>query len=479
MANKKQTNPEDQAPKTSSDSKAAPRSKKKADTPASQAVDSGSKTPSATAKPKASVKSNVSKISAMKTSATKATPKAADLDKPKSPAKKRTSTKAAAKETTAPVETTPAAKKSTEPKSIEAKPAGGAKKSRAAAAQALEIEDLLEVIPSRTSQNKADYPQQNEGKITHETPSSRTPINGISIYRQARDSRSPIKYNVPKEVYYLDSESTLLEFYGITKVQAFIKDTEWMFVYWDFSEEDLQRFPFSDPSYKFVLRLLAVEPNNRAEVVDEIAISQVTTSWYVHIPRPGASYKIQIGLKSTKGEFLMITTSNVVNTPSLELVTDPNVQQNEYELESYRQLLKMSGAGELAEHLSSSSFSGDLVARLSLAPSSFSGSVFSGSLSSGSFASETLSARTKAVLDGKERKFWLVIDAEVIVYGATEPDANVSFMGKPIRLNPDGTFGVRMALPDGKIEFPVIATSADGEETKTVRPVVSRNTEPN
>jgi hypothetical protein len=356
-------------------------------------------------------------------------------------------------------------------------PAKTTASSRSQRAQAIQMEELVG-LPS--SVKVAEEPRKaSEGRIVHDQLNKRPPINGISIYRQARDNRSPIKRKQQQEVYYQEPNSELPAYYGITRVQVFVKDTEWLFAYWDISQQDLQKFPFNSNDYKLVLRLLEVDKKGSEVVADEIAVSQVTTSWYVHIPSPGRSYKVQLGLKNTGStEFLTLATSGAVTTPSLELVTDPSVHYGDYDLEAYRQLLKMSGAGELADHLSSGSFSGELVSRLSLAPSSFSASVFSGSFLSSAFTSETLSARTNALLDGKNRKFWLVIDAEVIVYGATEPDAQVSFMGKPIRLNPDGTFGVRMALPDGKIEFPVVATSADGVETKTVRPVVTRKTEP-
>lgn len=455
MANKKITNQED----------------------SNQQIEASKKSPASTKK---SAATTLEKTAIKSTK--KASPSTSIAEETPAPAKttKSKSTKSAAESTVeAPV--TKATKSTTKTSSTNdaESPVAPAKKStsRASAARSLQLEDLVQVETTKPVQLES-FVTSSEGTITHEAPSSRTPINGISIYRQARDSRTPIKRNVPKEVYFLDSDSVLPEYYGITKVQVFVKDSEWIFVYWDFSQQDLQKFPFADPTYRFVLRLLEVAPNGVTQEVDEIAISQVTTSWYVHIPKAGKKYKIQIGLRSGTGDFLVIAASNTVLTPTLELITDPNINYGDQDLESYRQLLKMSGAGELADHLSSGSFSGDLVSRLSLAPSSFSGSVFSGSFHSSTFASETLSARTNAVLDGKNRKFWLVIDAEVIVYGATEPDAKVSFMGKNIRLNPDGTFGVRMALPDGKIEFPVIATSADGEETKTVRPVVSRKTEP-
>jgi hypothetical protein len=77
----------------------------------------------------------------------------------------------------------------------------------------------------------------------------------------------------------------------------------------------------------------------------------------------------------------------------------------------------------------------------------------------------------------KERSFWFVLDAELIVYGATEPDAHVTVCGRSIQLRPDGTFTLRYALPDGRFPIPATARSSDGKEERTITPVVQRNTE--
>jgi len=50
---------------------------------------------------------------------------------------------------------------------------------------------------------------------------------------------------------------------------------------------------------------------------------------------------------------------------------------------------------------------------------------------------------------GKERKFWFQLDAELIVYGATEPNARVTLQGEPVKLRPDGTFKDEMNLVRG------------------------------
>lgn len=76
----------------------------------------------------------------------------------------------------------------------------------------------------------------------------------------------------------------------------------------------------------------------------------------------------------------------------------------------------------------------------------------------------------------RPRKFWLIADAELIVYGATEPDATVTIAGRPVKLNPDGTFRFQMTFPDGLIDFPIMAVAADGEQTRAVHMKFTRET---
>ena len=76
----------------------------------------------------------------------------------------------------------------------------------------------------------------------------------------------------------------------------------------------------------------------------------------------------------------------------------------------------------------------------------------------------------------RPRQFWLVADAELIVYGATEPDATVYVGGQPIKLNPDGTFRFQMSFLDGLIDYPIMAVAADGEQTRSIHMKFTRET---
>jgi len=63
----------------------------------------------------------------------------------------------------------------------------------------------------------------------------------------------------------------------------------------------------------------------------------------------------------------------------------------------------------------------------------------------------------------ESRNFWFNVNAELVIYGATESDAQVTIGGRPVRLRPDGTFSFRFALPDGSYQLPVAAVSSHGD----------------
>jgi len=94
-----------------------------------------------------------------------------------------------------------------------------------------------------------------------------------------------------------------------------------------------------------------------------------------------------------------------------------------------------------------------------------------GAISSFSSVSSPFGAR------GAQKGFWFNVNAELILYGATEPDAQVTIGGRPIKLRQDGTFSFRFALPDGDYELPAVAISADKTDGRAAELKFGRSTE--
>ena len=77
---------------------------------------------------------------------------------------------------------------------------------------------------------------------------------------------------------------------------------------------------------------------------------------------------------------------------------------------------------------------------------------------------------------GPSAGFHLEVNTELIVYGATEPDAELTIGERQIPLAPDGSFRARFALPDGAYELPVRARAADGHDARAATLRFSRDT---
>ena len=110
-------------------------------------------------------------------------------------------------------------------------------------------------------------------------------------------------------------------------------------------------------------------------------------------------------------------------------------------------------------------FSSGFLAALGLTGASWSGASFEqgpGSWSSASWGApgSWMSSWTRP------RSFFMHVNAEVIFYGGTHPDAKLTVDGKEIMIRPDGTFRYHFVLPDGEFEIPIVAKSPDGMETR-------------
>jgi len=73
-------------------------------------------------------------------------------------------------------------------------------------------------------------------------------------------------------------------------------------------------------------------------------------------------------------------------------------------------------------------------------------------------------------------KFWLTLNTEVVVSGATVPNARVRLQGVEVPLRPDGTFSLRLTLSEGKQVIDANAVSADGLSERIVAQMITRST---
>ena len=68
----------------------------------------------------------------------------------------------------------------------------------------------------------------------------------------------------------------------------------------------------------------------------------------------------------------------------------------------------------------------------------------------------------------KNRSFWLVADAELIVYGATDPSAKLTIGEEEVPLAADGTFRLQVPFRDGSQKYEIKAVDASGDQEKSI-----------
>lgn len=254
--------------------------------------------------------------------------------------------------------------------------------------------------------------------------------------------------------------------YGIDRIVLQVRDPWWLHAYWELRLDTLERLKneHRDDFYraKWVLRVYDVSAitfnGSNAHRFFDIQIAEYASNWYIDTGGPGRSWVVDLGLLLPDGRFITVIRSNTVSTPTEcpSWVTDEEWMVPE---DMFARLYGMGfGFGRSSpvgkawqERMRRELFSGIL-------------------------ASPGITSVSSPVKKPKERKFWMWVNTELILYGATEPDATVRVQGREIKLRPDGTFSMRFALPDGKQVIPVEGTSADKVETRTITPVVTKET---
>jgi hypothetical protein len=82
----------------------------------------------------------------------------------------------------------------------------------------------------------------------------------------------------------------------------------------------------------------------------------------------------------------------------------------------------------------------------------------------------------EAAVVAELRKMNFTIDAEVIVFGKTDPNMFVTMGGDPIKLAPDGSFTARLGFPDKRQVIPFVASRSNGVQEQTIVLAIERNT---
>jgi hypothetical protein len=300
--------------------------------------------------------------------------------------------------------------------------------------------------------------------------------------------------------------------YGESRIMLMPRDPQWAYAYWDVPndhKEELRRQGGQQLAIR-IYDVTDVDLDHQApHSVQEYLCDEMAREWYLPIPVSDRDYVADIGYRCADGRWLVLARSATVSIPPVypsDWIEDAFITVNWDEDLSgktlytlvppaKKQALSNTATSDrlydavfgMTKDTESMRMAGSLFGSMQQTPeAAVSSYVFPSG--AGMWAVPTASGQNMSgagfsgdLAEARPRKFWLVADAELIVYGATEPDATVTIGDRQIKLNSDGTFRFQMSFQDGMIDYPIKAVAIDGEQTRSIhmnfeRETPSRNT---
>jgi uncharacterized protein len=241
-----------------------------------------------------------------------------------------------------------------------------------------------------------------------------------------------------------------------------VRDPYWLHAYWELAPRSVERAQSALGQHWHstvpVLRVFQVSKDDSASMYREIAIHGGVNHWYVDVQNPPQKYRMEIGYRTVGGQFYCLARSNTVLTPPAG--TSDSVDENWADIDQNAdRIFAMSGGySDRGTSLELQELLEERLRRPMGTPM------------------QTRYGSGAARVGFEARELQFAVDAELIVYGVSDPQAHVTLQGEPVTLRPDGSFLVRMQLPDRRQVIPVIASSPDGVEQRTIILAVERNT---
>ena len=301
--------------------------------------------------------------------------------------------------------------------------------------------------------------------------------------------------------------------YGESRIVLMPRDPQWAYAYWDVPnghKEELRR----QGGQQLALRIYDVtdiDINHQApHSVQEYLCDEMAREWYLPIPVSDRDYVADIGYRCADGRWLVLARSASISVPPVypsDWIEDAFITVNWQDDLKGKTLYKLVPPAKkqaanadatkgdqlydavfgMTKSTESMRIAGSLFGSMQQTPEAavssyiFPSGVGMWAVPSASGINMSGVGFSASAPPARPRQFWLVADAELIVYGATEPDATVTIGDRQIKLNPDGTFRFQMSFQDGIIDYPIKAVAADGEQTRSIhmnfeRQTPSRNT---
>jgi len=336
-----------------------------------------------------------------------------------------------------------------------------------------------------------------------------------------RYALSPVP--TPEHFQVMDAPGELPEAYGTQKLFLTARDPHWLYAHWDFTQAQIKKSNALSADGHLIVRVYANATGGKP--LSETHVHPESRNWFLHVGRGGSKFVAELGCYDKKRKWQTLSTSAATLTPpdtmsddtaarfatlpvevsfeQIQTLVKTAARESTPLIEAIQQLratghaalpkISVISGGQwtpaqeraLAEVVTMDEvrrvWIGSLeiteLVRRQLVKDLSSSAAAQFSLPSSPLGGvSSLSSPFGGARADRSKSFWFNVNAELIIYGATEPDAEVTIGGRVIKLRADGTFSYRFSLPDGNYNLPVVAVSADRTDGRAAELEFSRAT---
>ena len=356
-----------------------------------------------------------------------------------------------------------------------------------------------------TAKSQSARPARRPKAKAAQTPKP-APVEGDDITPPS-DELSAHKFDVtpgrlpPRQVFQEEHLGELPDAYGTGRLFLAARDPHWLYAYWDLNWQQMADYRGQASDGRLLLRVFE---KNHGDPIQTLTLGHDSRNWYIPVNKAATTYSAELGFWRHDGHFHVVSRSREATTPPDAVSADTTARFVTIPIDiSFRELF-----GIIRGHMRTGEALADALHRLQLAGFHFpfkvglelgpwtsdqaaelerilGGDLFR-RIQMGSFEiTEWLRRRMQEELSSgmfsafspggsswsgaPQKGFWFAINAELIIYGATEPNAKVTIDGKPIKLRTDGTFSFHYSFPDGQYKLPAVAVSAAGDDKREVQ----------
>jgi hypothetical protein len=313
---------------------------------------------------------------------------------------------------------------------------------------------------NKTSSNKSVSPVA-EGK--KEVPRKQVPVIVAVEPRKAQAIASQYRKKLRRDI------STHSEEGRNDRLVLLVRDPFWLHAFWEITAKTVERAKIALGMFWHtalpIIRIFRMESDGATHPkrihVRDILIHGGVNNWYLNVLNPPSKFQIELGYISREKKFYPLISSNTVETPQQQVIDGLDNLDGNWRgvADDLGRIYKLSGGDsnnpelkKVFEEQLHRPMSAPLLSR------------YRASQHQGSNSEKT------------RRNFLFNVDVDIIVHGKTDPSVQVTIRNEPIKVQPDGSFSIRFALPEKRHVFSMEAEGSDGVETQRLLLTLERNT---